>query len=268
MYVDLHIHTNASDGTWSVAELLTNLLESHVQIFAITDHDTIANSRIMAETLKSEHPLRFVMGVEISCTYQRKEHHITTYAFDWNNPDLLNLLKSNQQKREDYNARTIRLLEQTYPQIAYSQYQDYNHDRRRGGWKTVSFLFDKGVIASLSDYFRIVKDLDLAVVFNDPAEVIATIKAAQGFAFLAHPNAYCQGNKMPETELQQWIEFGIAGIECYSSYCSLQDAAEYVKFCAKNNLLISGGSDCHGMFLPKQLGTPRVTLDMLNLGFI
>jgi hypothetical protein len=74
---------------------------------------------------------------------------------------------------------------------------------------------------------------------------------------------------MPDEELKKWIEFGIMGIECYSSYSSLQDSQEYVKFCQKHNLQISAGSDCHGTFiLERKLGNPKVTLDMVNLGFL
>ena len=268
MSVDLHIHTNCSDGTWNLDELLINLLKSQIKVFSITDHDTIENSQVMPEKLPAEPDLRYVVGVEISCTYQGQEHHITAYSFDSYNPALLKLLETNQQRRLEYNNRTIQLLEKMYPHITYSRYKDYTYERKRGGWKTFNFLLDAGIIASVPEYFELVKNLDNPVIYSDPVDVITTIKAAQGFAFLAHPNVYFQGNQMPEAELQQWIEFGISGIECYSSYCSLQDAEEYVQFCTRNNLLISAGSDCHGTFLPKQLGNPRVTLDMLNLGFI
>jgi predicted metal-dependent phosphoesterase TrpH len=165
MYVDLHIHTNCSDGTWTLDELLTNILESQIKVFSITDHDTIENSRAMPERLHTDHDVRYVIGVEISCTYMGQEHHITAYAFDRDNPALLKLLETNQQRRLEYNNRTIQLLEKMYPQIAYSRYEEYTYERSRGGWKTLNFLLDEGIITGLSEYFEFVQNLDLTVVF-------------------------------------------------------------------------------------------------------
>lgn len=268
MYVDLHIHTNSSDGTWDVDELLTNVRDNDINLFSITDHDTIENSTLMARRLDGS-DVRFVIGVEIACTYRNKEHHITTYAFDAQNQALLRLLEANRQVRYEYNNATIKLLEKIRPEVEFAKYEVYQHDSGRGGWKSLNFLLDEGIVANISEFFHLLKELDLSLVFHDPCHVITTIKEAHGFAFLAHPSAYCHGERMPDGELKKWIDFGISGIECYSSYCSVQDAEEYAKFCRKNNLLISGGSDCHGTFiLSRKLGHPKITPDMLNLGFM
>ena len=266
MYVDLHIHTNSSDGTWGKGELIENLLDNNINIFSITDHDTIENSKLIISELEGCN-LKYMIGVELSCTHMNKEYHITAYSFDFNNNSLLELLESNQRVRDEYNTTTIKLLERVNPKIDYSRYKNYQHDRRRGGWKSLNFLLDEGIVRNLSEYFNLLKDLDVKMVFNDPATVIDIIKEAEGVPFLAHPSGYFNGEKMPTRELKKWIDFGISGIECYTSYGSIEDAKEYVKFCNKNNLLISGGSDCHGTFVPdRKLGNPKVTLDMLNIG--
>jgi predicted metal-dependent phosphoesterase TrpH len=249
---------------------MTNLLDTNISVFSITDHDTIENSTRMLHKVAEYHAYQgqYVIGVEVSCTYLDKWYHVTAYAFDPYHEALLNLLETNRRRMHEHNDTTIKLLENHHPNIDYTKYKEYHHDRKRGGWKSLNFLLDEGIIHKLSEYFQLTKDLDNKVVFSDPLRVITTIREAGGFSFLAHPNAYFQGKKMPVEELQKWVALGISGIECYSSYCSIQEAQEYAEFCCHNNLFISAGSDCHGTFLPKKLGNPKVTLDMLNVEFI
>ena len=265
MFVDLHIHTNASDGTWDRHGLIEKLLESNIDLFSIADHDTIENSKAVVEELEG-YDLKSAIGVEISCTYMDKDYHLTAYCFNAKNTSLLQLLEENRGVWDDYNARIIRLLEADNPSVEYSKYDSYEYERNRGGWKSLNFLLDLGLIKDLSGYRDVLERLGNRPVFKDPETIINIVKKAQGLVFLAHPNAYFHGPSVPTEQLKKWIDFGISGIECYSSYPGLVKAEDYVSFCKKNNLLISGGSDCHGSFLSTKLGNPRITSDMLNLG--
>ncbi len=275
MLVDLHIHTNASDGTWNRDELIEILVENNIGLFSITDHDTIMNSKGMLNELEY-YNLRYLIGVEISCTYLKTEYHITAYSFDPSNKFLINLLKANREERSRGENTSMKDLATVNPQVEYHKFKDYQYRRKRGGWKSLNFLLDDGVVSSLSEYFglfcdpseyfSLFGDPNKICTFQDPAAIIRIVKEARGVPFLAHPNVYFDHSRMPQNELEKWIDFGISGIECYSSYCGIQDAEEYVKFCNKNGLLISGGSDCHGTFLDKKIGDSRITLDMLNLG--
>ncbi len=267
MYVDLHIHTKSSDGTWDVDELLANIQQANITTFSITDHDTIENSLLMAQTIE-DNGLNFLIGAEVSCSIGTSLYHITTYGFDPHNQAFLHLLDTNRRIIETYNDTTIQALEHCRSDVSYAAYEAYQHDRARGGWKALNFLLDEGVVADIREYFHIMgKLLDCSLVFHEPEQVLQTIKNAGGIPFLAHPNVYCQGQKMPDEAILPWVNLGIAGIECYSSSCSMQDARAYTAFCRKHGLLISGGSDCHGTFiLSRTLGEPRITPEMLDLG--
>lgn len=265
MFVDLHIHTNASDGTWDRHELIEKLVENNISLFSITDHDTIQNSKGMFNELEDRN-LRYLIGLEISCTYINREYHIVAYSFDPGNDSLISLLKENQKERSRSEDSQMRYLATANPQVEYHKFREYQYQRKRGGWKSLNFLLEEGVVSNLSEYFDLFGDPNKIFRFQDPATVIRIIKEAQGVPFLAHPNVYLDDARIPQKELEKWIDFGISGIECYSSYCGVQDAEEYARFCNKNDLLISGGSDCHGTFLDKKLGDPKITLDMLNLG--
>jgi len=80
--VDMHIHTVASDGTWDVEELKNELLKNKIQIFSVTDHDSVDNIKNMQEVLDHKDNLIFIPGVELSAEYQGKEYHLTLYNFD------------------------------------------------------------------------------------------------------------------------------------------------------------------------------------------
>ncbi len=271
MYADLHIHTAASDGTWDTAELMEQILAADISLFAITDHDTVKNSRIMHETLDAytEFQGQFVIGTEVSCTWNSVMYHITAYNVDPANAPLLDLLATNRQELRNYNDIAIRAISAMKPAFDYDQYLAYEHNPKRGGWKGLSFLLDEGIIQNLAEFFELIGSIDRATTFRDPETVIATIRNAGGYAFMAHPKAvYCE-QMIPEADVQQWIDFGITGLECYSTYCTAEEAQEYATLCRKYNLGISAGSDCHGTFIAeRRLGHPQVTPDMIDVPFL
>lgn len=265
MLADLHIHTNASDGTWNKYELVDKLLENNIGLFSITDHDTIENSRTIIDELEG-YSLKYTIGAEISCTYMNKTYHITAYTFAANDTSLLQLLKENRRVWDDSNASMIRSLEADNPRVDYSRYKNYQYERNRGGCKSFNFLLDLGLVKDSPEHYSLLEKLGNMLLYKDPETIISTVKKAQGISFLAHPNVYFQGPNLSTEQLKKWIDFGISGIECYSSFPGVVKSEDYVSFCKKNNLLISGGSDCHGTFLGRKLGNPRITLDMLSMG--
>ena len=86
---------------------------------------------------------------------------------------------------------------------------------------------------------------------------------------MAHPSAYQGGEKLSLEVLEEWKDYGISGIECYSPYLkNIEDANYYIKFCEENNLMISAVSDCHGEFNNRTLGIPKFNIDKINMDFI
>ena len=85
--VDLHIHTNASDGTWDVTELKNELKKNKIDIFSVTDHDSVENIENMQNILKNKDNLIFIPGTELSAEYKGKEYHLNLYNYDIKNKD-------------------------------------------------------------------------------------------------------------------------------------------------------------------------------------
>ncbi|MCG8571207.1 MAG: PHP domain-containing protein, partial [Spirochaetes bacterium] len=266
MYADLHIHTTASDGTWDIEEVLTKLKEKNITLFSITDHDTITNTLKMEEKLSGlSSSIDFIRGVEISATYCEKEYHILCYHFDKTDTSLLKLLAENIKRREQYNIDTIKKLEKRYSQIALSDFNAFMMDNTKGGWKSFQYCIEREICSNLQEYFIIMKELDLKLYFYSPQQVIQTIKEAGGIPVLAHPSAHFKREKMPDEELLKWLNMGIEGLECFTPYCDAEISQQYQKFCQKNNIHVTGGSDCHGTFVDRKLGQPLIRREQLTI---
>jgi len=268
-YVDLHMHTQASDGTWAPDDVIENVKKAGIDTFAVTDHDAIDNVR---ETqMKAERSgLRCVTGVELSTTYQQMEFHVLAYNFKLHHPVIQERINKNKKQRLDYHLTVIERLKDDYKMISIEEFSGYEYDLKRGGWPSLNYLLDRGVAHSMQHYFNLMKDYDLQLVFDSPSEIIDAIKASSGIAVLAHPAAYVKQNRMTIDALREWQAFGIQGLECYSPYYkNASDSQFYINYCKENNLYISGGSDCHGELLPqRKLRTPSIQLKDLTLPFL
>lgn len=265
MYVDLHIHTNASDGTWSRAELLDQVSSKGIGLFSVTDHDTTENSIPMIQDAK-ENGIRYLPGVEVAATLRRHGYHMTCYGTELEDVELQALLERNRDARKSENDETIQRLAESDHRVDYDRYERYSYDRSRGGWKALNFLLDEGIIADLREFLQVYEPLGIKAEFAHPDEVIKVMRRGGGVPVLAHPRAHGGGGLMPTSELEEWVEFGIEGIECYfPGIRSERDSDAYVRFCKKRRLLVSGGSDCHGPFITRELGVPPITSEMIDL---
>lgn len=268
-YVDLHMHTQASDGTWAPADVIENVKKANIETFAVTDHDAIDN--VEETQMKAEAAgVRCITGVELSTTYKQMEFHVLAYNFQLDHPSIVDRINKNKKQRQDYHHIVIKRLKEDFKNISIEEFCEYQYDLKRGGWPSLNYLLDKGVVHSMQGYFNLMKDYKLQLEFDEPDKVIDDIQASGGTAVLAHPAAYVAQNLMTLKALKEWQSFGIQGLECYSPYYkNPSDSQFYINFCNENNLYISGGSDCHGDLLPqRKLRIPSIQLKDLNLPFL
>ncbi|MGD0154188.1 MAG: PHP domain-containing protein, partial [Thermacetogeniaceae bacterium] len=268
--VDLHIHTTASDGTWNPGQLMSKLLDSGIGLFAVTDHDSVDN---LAETavIAREHGLGFVPGVEINTTYQRRNYHLLGLGIDSAAPELRALLATNRELTEQIDADSIRYLESVIPEVCYEECRSYVNRPERGGWKTLNYLIDKGLCSNHRDFLALFKEWGSPferLVFASPGAAIGAIVRAGGVPVLAHPGADFY-HRDYRAVISYMIGQGIRGIECYHP----ENGPEITRYCLavsqSKKLLVTGGSDCHGDFVPaRRLGCPEIRWSQLNLGEI
>jgi predicted metal-dependent phosphoesterase TrpH len=266
--VDLHIHTRASDGTWTPAETVAAVRAAGVGLFAVTDHDTTA-SVVATGRLAAEAGLGFVPGVEISTTLGDHLFHILGYGIDAENEVLARILTHNTDLMEEVDHDSIKKLVAAGLPISYDEFCAYEHDQRRGGWKSLAYLIDKGMCTGVGDFFAKLFTAERGIVFPEfprPAEAIAAIKAAGGVPVLAHPGSDFHGPALEDT-LNMFAAQDIEGVECFHLCHDAATTWRALEWCNRHGLLITGGSDCHGDFVPsRRRGVPEIRLRQLRLG--
>ena len=274
MFVDLHIHSTASDGTDTPEEIAEKIAQySGIKIFALTDHDTIAGIEKLPATFSDT--TFFINGVEFSCKISDDTKcHILAYFFDAANEAFQQLLcKGNELRRVQLDIR-LKYLSKKY-NIAFSKSDiaEICQSTIVGKPHIVNFVSDRFGL----DKEILYKDLRKCYVGDarqDAATVIKAIKKSGGIAIWAHPLG---GEGEPllsqaefENRLQELINIGIQGLECYySRYTDTQEKL-LAETAQANNLLISGGSDYHGTNKTISLGTlgaefPKIKIHQLTI---
>ncbi len=270
MKIDLHVHTTASDGSWSPQQLVSQAQRAGIACLAVTDHDTTAHVAVTADLAEAA-GLAFIKGVEICTTLKGQSFHILGYGIDTGNENLQHLLHHNTKLMEETDHDSmVKLIACGLP-IDLQEYETYRHNPARGGWKSLSFLIDKGLCHSAGDFFSELFTSERGITFPEfplPSQAIAVIRDAGGFPVLAHPGSAFHGHELDEA-LNTFGREDIAGIECYHPSHQTETTRDAIAWCHRHSKLITGGSDCHGEFIPdRKLGYPSITIDQLQLGEI
>lgn len=268
---DMHIHTRASDGVWTPKELMEELDGEGIELFAVTDHNTVGSVAEAGE-LAEEAGLHFLPAVEIDTTLEGNIYHIIGYDIDIEDAALNGMIGRNFELMENRDIESLRILEAAGFPVDWEDYEEYRHEPARGGWKLLNYCIDRGFCSDAPDYFT--------RLFNDnrpiphpryphPAEAIRVIEKAGGVPVLAHPFGSIGGEYgVDRMEVFRKIrDAGIKGLECFSTYHSEEQIRQAKSFCNENELLVTGGSDSHGSFTARRkLGRPHVTTADLRLG--
>ncbi len=251
-YIDLHMHSTASDGTFSPAEVYNAALEINLTAAALTDHDTVAG---VEEFLNSavDHPeCEAVPGVEISCQLADKEVHILGLFINHRSPELLKLLEFCREERRRRN-RDIFLklhflgydLDICMPEFGGKLLDSIGRPHYAGalvnryGFPTLQSTFDK-----LLGYG---KPAWVKRKYPLPEEVISAIHAAGGLAVWAHPILRDVPDKaFLMRSCRRLKAMGLDAIEGFYSMFSARESALVAEAAEKYGLYLSGGSDFHG----------------------
>lgn len=250
MKADLHIHSNNSDGSDAVQELLNNLKESGVDIFALTDHDTIEGCKEMEKLAPKD--ITFIKGVELTCLCGDIKCHILGYGVDINNPDLSALIEKGKLLRRQKLETRIQYLKDVFNIELTEDEKNWLYSRK-SVVKThlANILVNRGLagdnVSAMKKYLDNIKTSNTRF---DGREAIETIKKAGGIVVWAHPIGG-EGEKHLTLEeflpkLEKMKTFGIQGLECYYSRYDFDEIKFLTKCAEDNNLLITGGSDYHG----------------------
>lgn len=263
---DLHLHTTASDGRWPPELLIDEVQRAGIGLFAVTDHDSLGSLAQVSELVRGS-GLCFLPGVELSTRLNGQVYHLLAYGFDTTDSDLVALVAENNARLTSADDVVVyQLADAGYP-VTTADYAGYSWDRRRGGWKALNFLIDQGLCRDTRDYFeRLLRDLDRPMPdFPVPEEIVSVVRRAGGVVILAHPGASFYGD-LRVWQLDLLVSMGVAGLEGYSFHHTEESTRGFVNYCLDRDLLITGGSDCHGGFVGRPLGVPLIYSRDLKLG--
>ena len=254
-YIDLHTHSNYSDGTCSPAELVKRASDNGLSAFALTDHDSVAGIDDAIKAVKEQNvSLKFIPGTELSVGYKSSDIHIVGLFINHHDKSFNEMSKMIIQRRIYRNNEMIKRFNDAGIPITMDELTDSNPDTVVTRAHFARWLIDHNFVSTTNDAFT--KYLDTNSKFYVPREYITPeegidiIRKSGGIAILAHPLHY----KLEEKELESLIgrlkDAGLSGIEVMYSNHIGQDEAYVRKLANKFDLLPSGGSDFHGANKP------------------
>ncbi|MBT8374952.1 MAG: PHP domain-containing protein [Deltaproteobacteria bacterium] len=264
--LDLHIHSTASDGTLSPAEILKLAQKLKLKAIAITDHDTIDGSK---EALHAGIPpsIKFLTGVEISAAsppsiFHAGSFHILGYYIRLDDPQLNETLAVLQQARKNRNPLIVKRLNSLGFEFSLEDVSSEIGDAQLGRPHIARYMLKRGFVKSIDEAFRkYIAQGKPAYVDKyrvDCKRAIQIILDAGGIPVLAHP-ILLNFNKDETTELFALLkDMGLKGVEVYYPGTSPDMTAFYIELAERFGLLKTGGTDFHGSLKPDiQMGSGR-----------
>ncbi len=287
--IDIHTHTDQSDGSVPPAELVERALRLGLEALGVTDHDTLAGCDLAAP-VAARAGLEFVTGIELSTRFENPliaklpgieefgrlgSVHLLGYFLDGPPaPEFREFLQSQQEGRRKRNVALIAKLNSLGVEIVLEEVQALGRNLT-GRPHFAKVLLKKGYVTDVQQAFDkyLADHASAAVEREEPSieEGIERIRAAGGLASLAHPVRlpFSQDAEMVKRLIEVLLESGLNAIEVYHSEHSPQDSFFYLSLARKYSLVATGGTDFHGENKPEiSLGTGKNGNIALTLSFL
>ena len=258
--IDLHIHTTASDGTLTPAEVLSHADQLKLKAIAITDHDTVAGS---IEALRCGIPpsLGFLTGVEISAApppfYSGSgSFHLLGYSIRLDDPKLNQTLAKLRQARKDRNPAIISRLNNLGIPLTVDEVCKEAGAGQLGRPHIAQAIVNKGVVATIDEAFEKFLGAGRPAYVDkfriECSQAIEIILGAGGIPVLAHPGLLnCKNDDQFDHLIAGLKEMGVRGVEVYYSEHTLEQTRLFAGLAQRHDLLMTGGTDFHGAIQPK-----------------
>jgi len=253
MSIDLHTHSNFSDGTLTPTELVTLAKKKKISALALTDHDTMAGVEeavLAGEMLGVE----IIPGIEISVLHDKVEYHILGYWADPQNSVLAEALAKLQGARSERNNRILQKLNELGIPATSEELERVSEHGQTGRPHIAKLLVRYGVVKTITQAFDdFLKKGAVAYVSRfafTAIEAVTLIHQAGGLAVLAHPTQNDPELTRLPSVLADLVPAGLDGIEVYYPTHSHKMKKKLRALAAQHNLLLTGGSDYHGDIRP------------------
>lgn len=247
MRIDLHLHSTASDGSLSPSALAWAARAGGLDVIAIADHDTTAGIR---EAMRSSPGnLHIIPAIELSCTHTDREVHILGYFIDPDHPDLVAYASSAAGRRTERMQQMIAKLADMRINVTLDEVVAAAEAGTHvlGRPHLARALAKRGIVQSVAEAFdRFIGDQGPAFVptrLLEPCEAIKLIHTVGGVAVWAHPRL-----DVFQRDADNFVAWGLDGVECYRPRATPSEITQFEDYAHRNGLLLSGGSDWHGIW--------------------
>ena len=258
--IDLHIHTNYSDGTWSLKKVLEEAEKANLDIISITDHDRLdVYYELEKFDFSKIYSGKIIPGIELSTVYNGVSFHMLVYDFEYNKLNkyikekytntvdlnkefeyMINACKKSNLKMEEIEYKK----EDGWPtDIIYSEIKKYEENKKyftEEEWNNVETFYSSSINKKDFPVF-----LDMSIHYPNAKEVAEEARKAGGKTFIAHVYKYNLEEPIKLLDLLKENNI-IDGIEVEYSTFTNEQINTLKKYCKENNLYMSGGTDSHG----------------------
>jgi predicted metal-dependent phosphoesterase TrpH len=272
--IDLHAHSNISDGTETPADVMASAARAGLDVVALTDHDS-TDGWVEASLAAVEYGVALVPGMEVSCrTEQGISVHVLSYLHDPGHPGLLEEITKAKDARLTRAELMVTMLAEDYPLTWDDVIHHVAPGATLGRPHIADALVAAGVVADRTEAFASILTSHSRYFVQhyapDPATAVELVCAAGGVPVFAHPVASARGRIVGERTYRDMIDAGLAGLEI-EHRDNPEEGREFLRrLAAQYGLLVTGSSDYHGAGKPNILGenltAPEVLARIEELG--
>ena len=263
-YADLHVHTSYSDSTFSPEEVVSCAKENGLAAIAICDHDSVEGIA-PCEELASKVDIEIIPGIEMSAEKVDAEIHVLGYFIDWKNNWFREKLKEIQKSRIERAYKIVEKLKSFNINITAEEvFRLAGNNASVGRMHIAQAMINSGAVKNMKDvfgkYIGFLKPCYVPYTKFSPEEAIQIILKVGGVPVLAHPDL--MGH---DEYIEEFVGYGLRGIEVYHTDHRPNVAAHYERIAKRLGLVMTGGSDCHGLGKGRILmGTVKVPYELVE----
>ena len=245
--IDLHMHTNYSDGRWPAQQLIEYLVDGGYDLVSVTDHDRV-DMVASIQDLATEKNLPVLSGVEMSTEWNGNMGHVLCYGFDAED-NYLSAVTEEVVRKQLENTHEVHdeLLRRGYAFPREEQVLAENGGKLRRPSDNGRLLREHGYAADWQTALRMIREAGFRTIMADMTETVDAAHRSGAVCLIAHPGRREQGFTFYDPALLDQVraEIPLDGIEVYHPYHSREIVDAYLEYVNKHNLLLSTGSDSH-----------------------
>jgi predicted metal-dependent phosphoesterase TrpH len=262
LFIDLHMHSNCSDGAFSPTELIQRASKEGLTAIAIADHDSVAG---IAEGIAAGLAcgVQVIPAVELSVQFKSwQDVHVLGYGMQWSDTDFLQKLNGFRDRREHRNVEILErvnemLADDNQPPIELSEVLAFARDAI-GRPHIARALLERGYVSTVEDAFRrYLVPCNVPKCYWPMQDAIQEIRRLGGIAVLAHPTTVSSDRQKLREVITELSETGLDGIEVFNNMAQPEEMEFLRRLADELGLLATGGSDYHGIEEGLQMGRGR-----------